>query len=112
MRNLERIIAGVCAVILVIVVAQAVIPGKYVSQPPPPPPPQADCIGTPITVDQPYLGAALDPWTCQVQCNDDQPRYILYSNGMATQCETPPGCLDYGEDHGITCKPPVAQSTK
>jgi hypothetical protein len=51
------------------------------------------------------------PYECKIQCDDDEPRYILYKNGKAAQCETPPGCLDYGEDHRITCAPPVAMST-
>jgi hypothetical protein len=108
MPSLERIIGIVCVGILLIVIAQSVIPSTYVPQPAAPAAPAADCIGAPIPIDQPYLGTTLDPWTCQVQCTDDKPRYILYSNGKATQCQTPPGCNDTGEDSGVTCNPPVA----
>lgn len=77
----------------------------------PPPPKEEACIGTSIVVDYAYENGVNSPYECDVQCEDDKPRYILYSNGKATQCETPPGCLDYGEDHRITCTPPAAMST-
>lgn len=76
--------------------------------PPPPPPEQEDCVGTAIVVRYAYNGGINTPHECRVQCEDDEPRYILYSNGQATQCEEPPGCLDLGEDKGITCVPPNA----
>ncbi len=104
MQKTERIVAAVCALILVIVAWQSVFPAKYVPRPPEPPAPELDCIGEPINVDFAYTGGVNDPWTCKVQCDDDNPRYILYSNGKATQCETPPGCNDVGEDRGVTCK--------
>lgn len=72
---------------------------------------EEDCIGTPIVVDYAYQGGVNTPHECIVQCEDDLPRYIQYSNGKAAQCDTPPSCLDYGEDHRITCKPPAAMST-
>lgn len=67
-----------------------------------------DCTGEPIHVAYPYEGGMLDPWECRIQCDDKKQRYIAYTNGKAAPCEELPGCLDYGEDHGITCKPPVA----
>ena len=111
MKTLERIVAGICGVILFIVIAQSLRPAPYVSTPPPPPAQIGNCIGTPIPVSFPYLGTANEPWTCKPQCDDDQPRYILYTNGKATQCETPPGCNDTGEDTGVTCKVAL-ESTK
>ena len=66
------------------------------------------CKGTPIVVDYPYEGGFLDPHACKVQCDGDEPRYVQYSNNFGTQCETPPGCNDWGEDKGITCKLPSA----
>ena len=72
------------------------------SQPKEPPKP---CAGEPIVVDYPYDGAFLEPWECQIQCEDKVQRHILYKNGKATQCEKLPGCLDWGEDHGETCVP-------
>ena len=109
MQKVERFVIGLCAVILLILFVQTVRPKKYVPELPPAPLVEENCIGTPITVAYPYLGGVNDPWDCKVQCDDDEPRYILYSNGKATQCETSPGCNDYGEDRGITCKLPAAK---
>ena len=74
---------------------------------PPPSPPEEACTGEPITVTYAYSGTVAEPHACAPQCTDGKPRYILYVNGKATQCETPPGCNDWGEDHGITCTPSV-----
>lgn len=63
------------------------------------------CIGEPIAVSYAYKGNPEEPWECQPQCDDHLPRYILYSNGIATQCDTPPACNDRGEDDGVTCMP-------
>lgn len=62
-----------------------------------------DCIGTPIKVDYSYAGVEASPHECKSQCTDGIIRYILYSDGQATQCETLPGCSDWGEDNGVTC---------
>lgn len=108
MKTFQRIVIGLLAVLLIVVVVQAVIPREdYVPEEREPVEEQA-CIGTPIRVDYAFNGGYLDPWACQEQCTDNQPRYVLYSNGQATQCETPPGCNDFGEDNGITCTPPAA----
>lgn len=63
------------------------------------------CIGTPIEVDYAYHGNMLAPHACAQQCNTNVQRYVLYTNGKATQCQTLPGCLDWGEDQGVTCIP-------
>lgn len=63
------------------------------------------CIGEPLEVDYPYQGGMLDPHACSVQCEDEVQRYIVYTNGKATQCQILPGCLDWGEDQGVTCVP-------
>lgn len=112
MKLLERIVAGTCAIILLIVVVQSLRPATYTPAPPAPPAIAGDCVGNPIVVKEPYIGGTLDPWTCKVQCDDDKPRFILYNNGKATQCETPPGCNDTGEDTGIMCNLPKLKSTK
>lgn len=65
------------------------------------------CAGTPIAVAYPYRGNPENPWECRVQCDGTEQRYILYSNGLATQCDQPPSCLDRGEDDGVTCAPPT-----
>ena len=62
-----------------------------------------ECEGEPLEVDYPYHGGLLDPHACAVQCDDQIQRYIVYTNGKATQCQRLPGCLDWGEDHGVTC---------
>jgi len=111
MKRLEQIVAGLCGLIILIVFFQSVVPVKYVPVPPAPPVQAGSCVGTAIPVDFAFTGGVNDPWTCQEQCDDDKPRYILYSNGKATQCETPPGCNDTGEDNNVTCTPPI-QSTK
>ena len=64
------------------------------------------CEGTPIEVDYPYYGGMLQPHACKPQCDGDEQRYVLYTNGKATQCQKLPGCLDWGEDQGVTCVPP------
>lgn len=64
------------------------------------------CKGEPIFVDENYYGDTLEPHSCAEQCNNNKQRYLLYKNGRATQCETPPGCNDIGEDKGIECLPP------
>jgi hypothetical protein len=112
MKRIEQVIAGICGLILLIVVVQSLVPTKYVLAPPAPAAQLAACMGAAIPVEFPYLGTVNDPWTCKPQCDDDQPRYILYSNGKATQCETPPGCNDTGEDTGVTCNPPALKSTQ
>lgn len=105
-RALEHTVIGLCIVMIAIVTLQSYRPFRYTT--PTPPVVEEPCIGAPIAVTVPFTGAVNDPWTCQVQCADDKPRYILYTNGKATQCETPPGCNDYGEDHGTTCALPAA----
>lgn len=105
MKTLQRTVIGTLGVLLVIVIAQTLLPRQYVPQEPQVVPEQV-CTGEPIVVDYPFEGGYLDPWACKVQCDDGRQRYVLYSNGLATQCETPPGCNDLGEDRGVTCVPP------
>lgn len=100
----SRIVTAVCGAIFLVVVFQTAFPAK---EPPVPEPEVAEeCIGDPIAVAYEYAGWN-EPHACAVQCADDQPRYILYSDGLATQCEPPPGCNDLGEDRGILCEPPL-----
>ena len=66
-----------------------------------------ECKGEPISVPLAYTGSPLDPWSCQPQCDDKKQRYLVYTNGVATQCDVPPGCFDAGEDGGVTCKIPA-----
>ncbi len=66
------------------------------------------CEGTAIEVDYPYHGGMLGPHACSPQCDDEVQHFILYTNGKATQCQKLPGCLDWGEDQGVTCVPPQA----
>ena len=63
------------------------------------------CEGEPIRVDYAYNGGMNSPHGCAPQCEDGKQRYLLYTNGKATQCQTVPGCLDWGEDQGVTCIP-------
>ncbi len=69
------------------------------------PKPNQPCEGTPIEVDYPYHGGMLGPHACEEQCDTTTQRYVLYTNGKATQCQRLPGCLDWGEDQGVTCVP-------
>ncbi len=68
--------------------------------------PEQECDGEALPVEYPFQGGFIEPHACNVQCADQIQRYILYSNGLATPCEKLPGCLDWGEDRGITCRPP------
>ena len=69
------------------------------------PKPNQTCEGTPIEVDYPYHGGMLGPHACEPQCDDKEQHFVLYTNGKATQCQKLPGCLDWGEDQGVTCLP-------
>ena len=100
--NVPTVVGVVCALMLCVVVVQAVTDPAPPTAPPPEP--ETTCVGTPISVTYAYAGWS-KPHECAVQCEDDKPRYILYSDGRATQCETPPGCNDWGEDKGVTCVP-------
>lgn len=100
-----RLVGAVCGIMLVVVLLQGALPPPAPPVPPPAPPARP-CIGSPIEVAYPFSGW-LEPHACAVQCEDDKPRYILYKDGKATQCQTPPGCNDEGEDRGILCTPPV-----
>jgi hypothetical protein len=102
MQWFQRAVIGVLGVLLLVVIVQSVVPRTYVKENTPPPTQEA-CKGSPIEVDYPFEGAFLEPWECKIQCDDDQPRYILYANGKATQCQPPPGCNDWGEDNGVEC---------
>ena len=68
--------------------------------------PSVACKGTPIVVDFTYTGGVAEPHSCKLQCEDGLEHFVLYANGMATQCEALHGCNDYGEDNGVTCEPP------
>ena len=65
------------------------------------------CEGEPIEVNYAYYGGMHSPHGCAPQCEDGKQRYLLYTNGKATQCQKVPGCLDWGEDQGVTCIPPA-----
>lgn len=64
-----------------------------------------ECEGEALKVDYPFYGGMLQPHACKPQCDDGIQHYILYTNGKATQCQKIPGCLDWGEDQGVTCIP-------
>lgn len=68
---------------------------------------QEDCMGEPLHVPYAYTGNVVEPWSCKPQCDDGRQRYLVYTNGVATQCEELPGCNDSGEDHGVTCRMPT-----
>lgn len=105
----DPITLGALTVIFIVVLFQVILPER----PLPPPEPSAPalsttpCRGEPIAVNFAFTGTIHEDWTCKIQCTDRKLRYILYSNGIATQCEELPGCNDYGEDHNITCAPPL-----
>lgn len=96
----------VLAVIFAFVATQALLTPAAPRRSPAQPPQDQPCRGDPISVKYPYGGDFLQPHECVVQCDERRTRYILYANGKATQCETLPGCSDWGEDNGITCIPP------
>jgi hypothetical protein len=98
----QKAVAVFCTVVLLILTHRAFFWEPSV----PPAPPPKDCKGEPIYVDYAYLGGNKDPHACSVQCGTRTQRFIYYSDNLAAQCETPPGCLDWGEDNGITCTVP------
>ncbi len=97
-----RLVGVLCGLMLAVVIVEAVFPPAHPI--PPPTPPEGSCIGEPIVAQYEYSGW-LKPHECKVQCQDDEPRYILYTDGRATQCQAPPGCNDEGEDKGVFCIP-------
>ena len=100
----KNVILGFCGLILLVLVLQVVFPRQAPSVTDVEP--DQECEGEAIVVDYPYNGGVNEPHACAPQCEDGKQRYILYTNGMATPCQTVPGCLDWGEDQGITCKVP------
>lgn len=102
----DFITIGSLALVFIVILGQAFLPERALP-PPPPSVPSTPCRGEPIAVDFAFTGSIQQQWTCKIQCDDHKLRYILYANDKATQCEELPGCNDYGEDHGITCAPPV-----
>lgn len=110
MTSPQRVIVGIFGLVLLVVGLQAVLPDRV----PPLTEPEVKipCRGEPIRVDFAYSGTINDPWTCKEQCDDDKPRYILYTNGKATQCGDPPSCFDAGEDSGTTCEPGVGAESR
>lgn len=98
--------------ILLIVAVESIFPRTDLPLVVDKPPLQQDCIGTPVYVTYPYAGGMLDPWECKVQCTDRVQRYIVYTNGKATNCEPVPGCTDQGEDQGLTCTIPVKNGVR
>jgi len=101
--GVSKIAAGFLVVVLLVLLLQA-SRSEFI-EPRPPPAPGQECEGQPIVVNYPYQGGLLAPHACRVQCEDNVQRYIVYTNDMATQCDKPPSCLDWGEDKGVTCKP-------
>lgn len=103
-----KTLVGKIAFDLFIVIGIILFIQAFITDPKPPKRKEKACKGEPIYVDYPYETGYLEPWACKVQCDDQQRRYIVYSNGKTTQCEKLPGCRDWGEDHGETCKRPDA----
>ncbi|OGJ54600.1 hypothetical protein A3D11_02055 [Candidatus Peribacteria bacterium RIFCSPHIGHO2_02_FULL_49_16] len=99
----KKFVIIVCIVILTTVAWQSLFPREYVpgrkkvqeGEP---------CKGRPIVVDYAYNWGPVEPHECKVQCGGTIERYIMYTNGLATQCSVPPACLDYGEDNRVTCE--------
>ena len=100
----EHLVLGFCVIVLLILTWHALNPASMMK---PPKTDEVPCVGQPITVSYSYKHKQESPFECKVQCGGNNPRYILYTNGLATQCEEPPGCTDYGEDFDITCVAPV-----
>ncbi|OGJ63760.1 hypothetical protein A3C37_00825 [Candidatus Peribacteria bacterium RIFCSPHIGHO2_02_FULL_53_20] len=99
----EKVTIGVLTAILAILVLQTIrgpvnhgTPGDIAQEGDP-------CVGEPIVVGYAYDYQMLEPHACKIQCSDKKQRYIQYTNGLATQCDTPPGCNDIGEDRRVTC---------
>jgi len=111
----DPITIGTLAIIFVVVLFQVIRPEPVPETLPAPAAPTdstTPCRGDPIPLKSAFTGGSFEPWTCKIQCDDQKLRYILYSNGKATQCEELPGCLDYGEDHNITCVPPAITNNR
>lgn len=107
---LASLVYGFCGFIVLLLAVQWILPERVPTLEPPEP--QAECKGEPIFVDFAYNGGVNEPWTCRVQCDDQKQRYVVYTNGTATQCEDLPGCNDWGEDNGVTCTAPMANQTE
>lgn len=108
--GMPKLVLPFFGLVLIVLAVQA--SRSIVLMPEPPPQPGQMCKGEPIIAGYPYQGGLLDPHACKVQCEDGRQRYVVYTNGMATQCQEPPGCLDWGEDNGVTCEPPLVSPAK
>ncbi|TSC80556.1 MAG: hypothetical protein G01um101425_210 [Candidatus Peregrinibacteria bacterium Gr01-1014_25] len=97
----------------IVTVAQTVIRGARLdalaNRPKPPPVP---CRGESIAVDDDFNGGSLKPWSCKAKCAEKKEYYLLYHNGVATQCGAYPDCFDEGEDKGLTCIPQLKTTKK
>ncbi len=96
-------VTSVLTAIVVMTVTQALLLPTLT--PAPKPKPGTACVGEPIVVEYSYAGGMMGPHECKVQCDTQKPRYILYTDNRATQCEPLPGCNDWGEDNGVECLP-------
>ena len=103
--GLEKLTYGFFGIVLIILMVQALQHMTAFTSTANSKPIEKPCSGEPILVDYPYEGKWIEPHACAVQCEDEVQRYVYYTNNLATQCERLPGCNDWGEDHGITCKP-------
>lgn len=97
-------------IVLVAMVVQSFLPRPPLAPAREVPKAEKACVGTPIYVNAEYNGSTVNEWSCQPQCDDKIQRYLVYTNGVATPCDTLPGCFDYGEDNGVTCIPPAGSA--
>lgn len=106
--SVERVVSLFLLIVLLTLIYQAFF--KTISLPEPDLDPKKDCEGTALFVEYPYVGRVIEPHACAPQCVDQVQRYVVYTNGLATQCAPLPGCSDLGEDRGITCRIPGSTS--
>lgn len=102
--SLQHIIQAFFGVIFLILLYQAIRVPKIPEAEPREDTATVNCTGEPIFVPYAFEWTVLEPHACAPQCTDGKQRYIVYTNGLATQCENLPGCNDTGEDTGVTCK--------
>jgi hypothetical protein len=95
----QKVVGAFCGIVLVMLIYRAFLWQPHI---PPPPAPKA-CKGEALYVDYAFIDGDKSPHGCAIQCEDRVQRYLVYTDGYATQCEMTPGCFDWGEDNGITC---------
>src|SRR5687768_3064355 len=94
--SFHNVVLGFFGLIFIVLFYQAVRIARVPTAPPKEEVVEAECIGEALSIPYAYNYTIVEPHSCAPQCADGKQRYLLYTNGVATQCELLPGCNDVG----------------